>query len=99
MECQDATAHLGDYLAVLLPVEEVDALLTHAAACAACRDKLMASEPGGRSRFDAVLADYEEGPAAVRETFVACRDAPLAISSGSHVPGSAVAGSLRDKAV
>ena len=58
MECQDATAYLADYLAGSLPVEEVDALLTHAAACAACRDKLIASEPG--SRFDAVLADYQE---------------------------------------
>ena len=38
VECQDATAHLADYLAGSLPVEEVEAFLTHAAACAACRD-------------------------------------------------------------
>jgi hypothetical protein len=68
MECQDGTAHLGDYLAGSLPVEEVDALLAHAATCAVCRDKLIASEPG--SRFDAVLADYQEelggGPRNIR---------------------------------
>ena len=44
MECQDTTAHLADYLAGSLPIEEVEALLTHAAACAACRDKLTAAE-------------------------------------------------------
>ena len=61
MECQDATAQIADYLAGTLPVEEVEALLTHAAACAACRDKLMASDqPAVRSRIDAVLADYQE---------------------------------------
>ena len=62
MECQDATAHIADYLAGSLPVEELEALLTHAAACAACRDKLMASDlPAMRGRFDAVLADYQDG--------------------------------------
>ena len=62
MECEDATAHLADYLAGSLAVEEVEELLTHAAACAACRDKLMASDlPAVRRRFDAVLADYQEG--------------------------------------
>ena len=44
MECQDATAHIADYRAGSLPVEELEALLTHAAACAACRDKLTAAE-------------------------------------------------------
>ena len=42
MECQDATAHIADYRAGSLPVEELEALLTHAAACAACRDRLPA---------------------------------------------------------
>ena len=59
MECQDATAHLANYLAGSLAVEEVEELLTHAAACAACRGKLMAT--GMRARFDAVLADYRLG--------------------------------------
>ena len=63
MECQDATAHLADYLAGSLPIEEVEELLTHTAACAACRETLMASDvPAMRSRFEAVLADYQEGP-------------------------------------
>jgi hypothetical protein len=77
MECQDATAHIADYLAGSLPVEEFEALLTHAAACAACRDKLTAAEetwqqlgrippvapdlPAMRRRFDAVLAGYQDG--------------------------------------
>ena len=38
MECHDASAHLADYLSGSLPVEDVDALLSHAAACAACRE-------------------------------------------------------------
>ena len=59
MECQDATPHIEDYLAGSLPVEELEALLTHAADCAACRGKLMAT--GMRARFDAVLADYRLG--------------------------------------
>ena len=77
MECQDATAHIADYLAGSLPVEELEALLTHASSCDACRDKLTAAEetwqrlgrnpPLGadltamRSRFDAVLAAYQDG--------------------------------------
>jgi hypothetical protein len=77
MECQDATAHTADYLAGSLAVEELEALLTHAAACAACRDKLTAAEetwqqpgqiPPGfpdlramRRRFEAVLALYQDG--------------------------------------
>ena len=44
MECQDATAHIADYVVGSLSVEEIEALLTHAGACAACRDKLMAAE-------------------------------------------------------
>ena len=61
MECQDATAHMADYLAGSLPVEELEALLTHAAACAACRDRLTDVAQLGRippAEFDAVLAGY-----------------------------------------
>ena len=77
MECQDATAHIADYLAGTLPVEEREALRAHAAACAACRDELTAATetwqqlgrippvapdvPAMRTRFDAVLAGYQEG--------------------------------------
>ena len=75
MECQDATAHIADYLAGSLPVEDLEALLTHAAACAACRDTLTAAEETSqqlgripppalremRRRFNAVLADYQDG--------------------------------------
>jgi len=32
-ECQAATAYIADYLAGFLPIEELEALLTHAAAC------------------------------------------------------------------
>ena len=75
MECQDTTAHLADYLAGSLPIEELEALLTHAAACAACSDELTAAEQmwqevgpippmapdltSLRRRFNAVLADYK----------------------------------------
>src|SRR5687767_3352519 len=83
MECQDAAAHIADYVCGSLPVEEVEALLIHAAACAACRDKLMASGlPAMRSRFDAVLADYEDGlrgrPRNIR---------PLSRCATCHYPG------------
>jgi hypothetical protein len=77
MECQDATAHIADYLAGTLPVEELKALRAHAAACAACRDELTAAEetwqhlggippvapdaPAMRTRFDAMVAAYQEG--------------------------------------
>jgi hypothetical protein len=77
MECQDATAHIADYLAGTLPVEELEALRVHAAACAACRDELTAAEemwqhlgrippvapdlPAMRRRFDTVLAGYQSG--------------------------------------
>jgi hypothetical protein len=77
MECQDATAHIADYLAGTLPVEELEALRVHAAACAACRDELTAAEemwqhlgrippvapdlPAMRRRFDTVLAGYQLG--------------------------------------
>jgi hypothetical protein len=76
MECQDTTAHITDYLAGSLPIEKLESLLTHASACAACRDKLTAAEEtsqlgripsvgpdltGLRRRFNAVLADYQDG--------------------------------------
>ena len=77
MECQAATAYIADYLAGSLPIEELEALLTHAAACHACSDTLTAAEetsqePGQipplapnlstlRRRFNAVLADYQVG--------------------------------------
>ena len=77
MECQNATAHIADYVVGSLALEEVEALLTHAAACAACRDKLMAAEerwqqlvrippvapdlPAMWRRFDAGLASYQDG--------------------------------------
>ena len=65
MECQDATAQIADYLAGSLPVEELDGLLTHAAACATCRDKLTETwRQLGRippAEFDAVLAGYQDG--------------------------------------
>lgn len=44
MECQEATAHIADYLAGALPAEKLEALRAHAAACAACRDELAAAE-------------------------------------------------------
>jgi len=65
MECQDGTAQIADYLAGSLPVEEFDGLLTHAAACAPCRDKLTETwRQLGRippEEFDAVLAGYQDG--------------------------------------
>ena len=65
VECQDATVHLADYLAGSLPVEELEGLLTHAAACATCRDKLTETwRQLGRippAEFDAVLAGYKDG--------------------------------------
>ena len=88
MECQDATAHLADYRAGSLPVEELEALLTHAAACAACRDKLTATDHLFFFFF------FFFGSAAARETFTGLLDAPLAIFPGSRVPGFAVADSL-----
>src|SRR6478609_2078086 len=64
MECQNATMHIADYLAGSLPVEKLDGLLTHAAACIACRDKLTETwRQLGRilpEDFDAVLADYQD---------------------------------------
>src|SRR6186713_634095 len=64
MECRDGRAHIADYLAGSLPVEELDGLLTHAAACAACRDNLTETwRQLGRippAEFDAVLADYKD---------------------------------------
>ena len=75
MECQDATAHIADYLAGSLPVEVLEALLTHAAACATCGDKLTAAEDmwqqvgrippvadlrAMRTHFDAVLAEHQD---------------------------------------
>src|SRR5688572_26168572 len=65
MECQDATAQIADYLAGSLPVEELDGLLTHAAACAPCRDTLTETwRQLGRippAEFDTVLAGYQDG--------------------------------------
>ena len=65
MECQDATARIAEYLVGSLRVEELEGLLTHAAACATCRDKLTETwRQLGRippAEFDAVLADYQEG--------------------------------------
>ena len=98
MECQDATAHIADYLAGSLPVEELDGLLTHAAACAACRDKLTETwRQLGRippAEFDAVLAGYQDGLGGRPRNIRPPLDAPLAISPDSRVPGYAVAGSL-----
>jgi anti-sigma factor ChrR (cupin superfamily) len=70
MECQHATALIADYLAGTLPVEQVEALRAHAAACARCRDELAAAEetwqqlghipplapdlPAMRTRFEAL---------------------------------------------
>ena len=65
MECQDATARIAEYLVGSLRVEELDGLLTHAAACATCRDKLTETwRQLGRippAEFDAVLAGYKDG--------------------------------------
>jgi len=65
MECRDARAHIADYLVGSLPVEELDGLLTHAAACAGCRDNLTETwRQLGRippADFDAMLAAYQEG--------------------------------------
>ena len=65
MECQDATARIAEYLVGSLRVEELEGLLTHAAACATCRDELTeAWRQLGRippAEFDAVLAGYKDG--------------------------------------
>ena len=65
MECQDAMAHIADYLAGSLPVEELEPLLAHAAACEVCRDKLTETwRQLGRIPpvdFDALLAGYQDG--------------------------------------
>jgi hypothetical protein len=77
MECQDTTANIADYLAGSLPVEVLEALLTHAAACTGCSENLTAAEetwqepgrirsvspdlPAMRRRFNAVLAEYNDG--------------------------------------
>ena len=65
MECQDATAQIAEYLVGSLRVEELEGLLTHAAACATCRDKLTETwRQLGRippAEFDAVLAGYKDG--------------------------------------
>jgi hypothetical protein len=83
MECHDAAPHIADYLGGSLPVEEVEALLIHVAACAACREQLMASGLSAmRSRFDAVLAEYQDGvggrPRNIR---------PLSRCATCHYPG------------
>ncbi|AMY11870.1 hypothetical protein LuPra_05137 [Luteitalea pratensis] len=57
MECQDATADIAEYLAGSLPVEKLEALLCHAVACAACRDKVTETwRQLGRIRLPAVIA-------------------------------------------
>ena len=65
VECQDATARIAEYLVGSLRVEELEGLLTHAAACATCRDKLTETwRQLGRIppvEFDAVLAGYQDG--------------------------------------
>jgi len=112
MECQDATAHTADYLAGVLPVEKIEALVTHTVDCAACRSKLTARgrrmEAGGtspgvapdptamRRRFEAVLAEHQANSAAVRETF-GYPGVPHAISPARRVPGYAVQGSFDDR--
>jgi len=76
MECQDVSSYIADYLAGSLPIEELEALLTHAAACATCSDKLTAAEetgqqpgripsgaldlPAMRRQFNAVLAEHQK---------------------------------------
>jgi hypothetical protein len=55
----DATTRIAEYLVGSLRVEELDGLLTHAAVCATCRDKLTETwRQLGRippAEFDAVL--------------------------------------------
>ena len=79
-------AHCG-YHGGSLRVEELDGLLTHAAACATCRDKLRETwRQLGRippAEFDAVLAGYKDGLAAVRETFARLRCATCHLSGQS----------------
>ena len=66
MECLDATAHVPDYLAGSLPVEDRGA--SHpCGGWRRVRDTLTAAEerwapdlPAMRRRFDAVLADYRD---------------------------------------
>jgi hypothetical protein len=65
MECRDATTRIAEYLVGSLRVEELEGLLTHAAACSTCRDKLTETwRQLGRippAEFDAVLAGYNDG--------------------------------------
>jgi hypothetical protein len=65
MECRDARAHIADYLAGSLPVEELDGLLAHAAACTGCRHTLTETWRQLRqippADFDTVLAGYQDG--------------------------------------
>ena len=88
MECQDVTAHVAEYLAGSLPVEELEAILIHAAACAACRATLTVAEEVApdltamRRRFDAVLADYREGPGGGQRN-----SRPLLRCATCHFPG------------
>src|SRR6476659_9150305 len=77
VECRDTTAHIADYLAGSLRLDELEELLTHAAACVACRDELTAAEErwgqlgrtsviapdlsAMRRRFNTVLSEYQNG--------------------------------------
>ena len=84
MECQDATAHIADYLAGSLPVEKRGASdpcggLRRMPRQADSRGRDVAAAgtippgapdlPAMRRRFDAVLPTTRTGSAAVRETF------------------------------
>jgi hypothetical protein len=98
MDCQRAAAHIADYLAETLPAEELEALRTHAAACAGCRDELSAVEemwdqlgrvpslapdlPAMRTRFDAVLEGYQEGLGRPRRPALAALAAAAALLIG-----------------
>jgi len=98
MECQDTTAHIADYVVGSLSVEEIEALLTHAGACAACRDKLMAAEerwqqmerippvppdlPAMRRSHDVGLASYQDGLGGGTRKI-----RPLSRCATCHLPG------------
>jgi hypothetical protein len=77
MECQQATAHIAEYLTGSLPAKALQALRAHAAVCTDCRDEVSMAEetwqqlghippvvpdvPAMQARFDALLASYQEG--------------------------------------
>ena len=98
MECQDTTAHIADYVVGSLSVEELEALLTHASACAACSDKLTAAEetchelgpippvapdlPAMRRSHDVGLASYQDGLGGGTRKI-----RPLSRCASCHLPG------------